>query len=162
VATIERAGIRLDLPTGWEGRIYRRAAPAMDGRWQGMPRGTLAPVTANVLQAANFALPPDCGDYGGGAVEAMQAPDVLAVVLEFDPAGAGQPLFAGDTTVPAFAAGDFQPDALQRVLPGQAGAQRFFTAAGRAFCAYVVLGSYTRRFRTVPMVNTLLAGLAIQ
>jgi hypothetical protein len=161
MATIERDGIRLDLPVGWEGRIYQRTPPEVDDRWTEFPRGELTPMTANVLHAANFALPPDAGDYGGGAVEQMTNRDVLTVLLEFDRANAGAPLFSA-SGLPTIGPGDFDPMALQRVMEGQAGVQRFFSVAQRAFCLYVVLGSYTRRFRTVPMINSVLQGLSIR
>jgi hypothetical protein len=47
------------------------------------------------------------------------------------------------------------------VIKGQAGAQFFFSDAGRAFCLYVVLGSYARRGALVPKVNAVLAGVRI-
>ena len=40
---------------------------------------------------------------------------------------------------------DFSPGVLQRAIRGQAGVQRFFHEPGRAFCLYVVLGSFARR-----------------
>jgi hypothetical protein len=58
-------------------------------------------------------------------------------------------------------ADDFSPVALQRVLEGQGGVQRFFNQAGRALCLYVVLGSYARRTRTVPLINRVLDGVTI-
>ena len=50
---------------------------------------------------------------------------------------------------------------LQRLLEGQGGVQRFFTVAGRAFCLYVVFGSFARRVRTIPVVNSILDTLTI-
>ena len=50
---------------------------------------------------------------------------------------------------------------LQRTLRGQAGVQRFFHEAGRAFCLYVVLGSFARRQEMVGAVNEVLASLAV-
>jgi len=41
------------------------------------------------------------------------------------------------------------------------GAQKFFTEAERAFCLYVVLGSYARRIRTVPLVNDVIGAITI-
>jgi hypothetical protein len=40
---------------------------------------------------------------------------------------------------------------MQRALPGMAGAQHFFQEAGRAFCLYVVVGSWRTR---APLVRT--------
>jgi hypothetical protein len=50
---------------------------------------------------------------------------------------------------------------MQRPLPGQSGAQFFFTEAGRAFCLYVVLGSHARRRQLVPEVNLVLSALSV-
>jgi len=47
------------------------------------------------------------------------------------------------------------------VIEGQGGAQRFFADAGRPFCIYVVLGSYARRVRTVPLINELVGAITI-
>ena len=51
---------------------------------------------------------------------------------------------------------------MQRTIVGMSGAQSFFTEGGRAFCAYVVLGSHRARAALVPEVNRLLAGLRIE
>ena len=40
-------------------------------------------------------------------------------------------------------------------------AEQTRTVADRAFCLYVVFGSYARRVRTVPVVNAILATLEI-
>jgi hypothetical protein len=48
-----------------------------------------------------------------------------------------------------------------RRLPGQAGAQRFFTAAGRPFSLYAVLGSGRRAPALVPRLNELLGAIRI-
>jgi hypothetical protein len=50
---------------------------------------------------------------------------------------------------------------LQRAIKGQAGAQRFFHDAGRAFCLYVVLGAFANRRTLVPAVNQVLATLTV-
>jgi hypothetical protein len=113
------------------------------------------------VHAANFALPPDVADFGGGAVELMSNRDLLVVLFEYDRASATEPLFAS-SGIPRLGVDDFDPYALQQVLPGQSGVQRFFNAAGRAVCVYVVLGSHTRRFRTVPVVNDVLAATRIR
>jgi hypothetical protein len=144
---LARHGIGLDLPSGWDGRIYRRAVP-----------GGHAPV---ILHAANFALPPDRGDYGSGAVERMQARHVLVALIEHDRAAAGAGLFKHQGPPAALHPRDFSRHALQRTLPGQSGVQRFFTWQGRAFCLYVVLGSHAARGRMIPLVNAVLASAVV-
>ncbi|MDQ3573515.1 MAG: hypothetical protein M3404_01090 [Actinomycetota bacterium] len=53
------------------------------------------------------------------------------------------------------------PSSLQRTLPGQAGSQVFFSASGRAFCLYVVLGGYDNAQRLISLVNTVLGTIRI-
>ncbi len=55
----------------------------------------------------------------------------------------------------------FHPNQLQRILPGQAGLQVFFTFQGRAFCLYVVIGSFARRIELSAKVNELIQRLTI-
>lgn len=136
---IEAHGLRADLPQGWEGRISRRQAdPTAESR-----RGTTAvvsEVTAPVLHMANFALPEGRGDFGSGAVDVMGSGHVLVVLVEYGPDSVGTALFPTVSRVPRLTARMFSSQALQRVQRGQAGAQRFFTLNGRAFCLYTVVG----------------------
>ena len=53
----------MDLPAGWEGRIYRRTL--------GYP----------IAHAGSFALPPHDGDFGSGAIVAMGPTDAFAALL---------------------------------------------------------------------------------
>ena len=137
---LTRSGIEIELPDGWDGRIYRREAEA-------------DAVTRRALHAANFALPPNLGDYAVGAAERMQTGDVLVVLLEFDPDSAGRGLFRTEGLPERLGAGDFSPTAMPRAVPGCTAAQWFFSLAGRAFCLYVVLGSHQERADVLPLVN---------
>ncbi len=69
-------GIEVELPAGWEGRLYRRPG--------GHP----------ILHAASFALPAQDGDFATGAAAAMPPGATLAALLEYEPALAGRGLFA--------------------------------------------------------------------
>ena len=144
---LARHGLGLQLPAGWDGRIYRRA---IDGAR-----------TQAILHAANFALPGDRGDYGSGAVERMRAGHVLVALIEHDRSAAGVGLFRRQGLPLPLRPSDFSRHALQRTLPGQSGVQRFFTWEGRAFCLYVVLGSHAARGRMIPLVNGVLASAAV-
>jgi hypothetical protein len=146
VTHLEGHGVSIDLPPGWEGRVRRDDLPSS--------------VALARLHAGNFALPVDTADYGGGAVERMRGGHLFVALLEFERASAGTPLFA-DAGVPQLDTSDFSPMRLQRIIPGQSGAQRFFTAAGRPFCLYVVLGSHLQRVRTVPHLRHVLSTLRI-
>ncbi len=146
-------GIEVDVPQGWDGEIYRRS------------RG-LAPLSAPpeevkpVLHLANFPLGSDRGDFGSGAVEVMGPDDLLIVLFEYGSDAVGTTLFRSQG-IPKVAPDDFAPNTMQRPLPGQSGAQYFFTEAGRAFCLYVVLGSHARRRQLVPEVNLVLGTLEL-
>ncbi|MGH9065653.1 MAG: hypothetical protein ACRD0L_17120 [Acidimicrobiales bacterium] len=142
-------GLRVDPPPGWDARLYRRPAPE---------RG----VTYPVLHLANFALPPDRGDYGGGAVEAMGPGHVLVTLVEFAPESAATPLFARVGRPWPLGADAFRTTTLQRPLPGQAGTQWFFQEQGRPFCLYAVLGSHAQRQRLVPRVNEALGRITVE
>jgi hypothetical protein len=157
MTAIERDGVRVDLPAGWEGKLYRRSdTPAPPGL-----QAAAGEVEPLILHAANFALPGGGGDFGGGIVETMGRGAVLVVLFEYDPASAGRGLFAAAGLPPSLTADEFDPNALQRTLPGQSGTQRFFHTAERAFCLYVVLGSHALRGLLVKEANRLLRGITI-
>ena len=146
---LTRQGLEIELPDGWDGRIYRREIDEA------------VAVTRRALHAANFALPPNLGDYAVGAVERMRSGDVLVVLLEFDPDSAGQGLFRNEGLPSGLGPTDFSPSAMPRAIPGRTAAQWFFSLAGRAFCLYVVLGSHTSRSSMMPLVNQVVATLKI-
>lgn len=146
---LTRQGLEIELPDGWDGRIYRREAEA-------------EAVTRRALHAANFALPTNLGDYAVGAAERMTDGDVLVVLLEFDPDRAGQGLFRNEGLPAGLGAADFSPTAMPRAMPGRTAAQWFFSLGGRAFCLYVVLGSHAGRAEVMPLVNQVVATLRIE
>lgn len=157
-AVVTAHGLSVRLPVPWEGRVYLR-------EYRDDPRhpsayGSPAEVRNPVVHAANFALPPHRGDFGTGAVEVMSAANAFLALVEYDRAEAGRPLFAA-RGVPRLTVRDFAPNALQRRLPGQLGCQRFFTAAGRAFCAYAVLGSRSHAAALTAQLNDVLAGVEV-
>ena len=113
------------------------------------------------LHAATFPLPPGRGDYGSGAVEIMSTTDVFVALLEFDAASVGTALFAQSGLTLPLDPESFSTQQLQRPQRGQGGLQVFFSEAGRAFCAYVVIGSWAQRATLVPLASQLLAGLRV-
>jgi hypothetical protein len=141
-------GVTVVVRRGWEVEFSELKPPP------GAP-------TRSLVHLANFALPADRGDYGSGAVEAMDGGGILLVLMEFDPSAGSLSLFAGHGMPTAVDAADFSPEALQRRLPGQAGMQRFFRAADRAFGLYVVLGSVRSVELLVPEANRSLGGITI-
>jgi len=148
MSQLSGAGIRVELPDGWEGALQPAAS---------LPDGA---VRRTVIHLGNFPLPARRGDFGSGAVERMRAGDALIVVFEYGPESAGTALFAGSIPTEIVAA-DFDRNLLQRRLPKQSGFQRFFTHSGRAFSLYVVVGSHIDRADVLPSVNRVLAGLEI-
>jgi hypothetical protein len=156
--TLAGHGLSVLLPRGWEGRLYRRTlrADGPDPAAYGHPGESMNPV----LHLATFPLPPGRGDFGTGAVEVMGDTDAFVALLEYDQVEAARPLFAG-TGMPRLTQRDFAGNALQRRMPGQLGCQRFFTAHGRPFCAYAVLGSRRAAGSRIPQINTVLATVTV-
>jgi hypothetical protein len=136
-------GIEIDLPEGWEGRIYRRP-----GGWP-------------ILHAANFALPPEDGDFGTAAVGGMPPGGVFIALAEYHPSALGEPLFSRQGVPLPLRPSDVHPRALQRLGPGKAGLQRFFTSAGRPFCLHVVVESEAEGSAQVDEANVVLGSLRI-
>jgi len=141
-------GVAMNVPQAWECRILRRAT-------------TGVAQTHAVVHLANFPLPEQRDDFGGGVVTAMRTSDVFVVLFEYGPESLGQPLFKAQG-VPKITATHFSPRRLQRPLPGQLGCQLFFTVNGRPFCLYVVVGSRAAVPQLTAAVNASLEGLDIQ
>jgi hypothetical protein len=182
MGTLRAHGFEVEVPVGWDGRVSVRAPhppapPAAPTRPGGIGTAATAATTADatattatvpvsgeefpVVHVANFALPAEIGDYGGGATEGMGAGHLLVNLAEFGPASVGTALFGEVAAMPRLRTGDFHPLVMQRPLPGQSGAQRFFTLQDRAFGLYVVLGSHRRRLSTVDVVNDVLEGIRL-
>ncbi len=160
MADLRAHGIGVGLPAGWDGRISvrRDGTPQLAVSATGTRVGTLQ--ARPVLHVANFGLPNDRGDFGSGAVELMGDGDVFVVLFEHGPEAVGTALFRS-VGLPAPAPGEFDPYNCRRGIPGQSAYQAFFQESGRAFCLYVVLGSHAHRHKLVPMVNRVLAGVAL-
>ena len=159
MSRLSGSGLSVELPDGWEGRIYSRSAE--QAAKASATGGPMAPPASNAfLHVASFPLPPGTGDYGSGAVEVMTNTDLLVILMEHGRESAGTALFAS-SGIPRLTIDDVDPLRLQRVIEGQGGAQKFFNVAGRAFCLYVVFGSYLRRGRTIPVVNGVLDTVTI-
>jgi len=149
--------ITVDLPPGWDGEIYQRPGEGFTPSLRPGGAGIVNPV----MHLANFALPVPRGDFGGGAVELMGKGAVFISLFEHERAAAGTPLFASEGVPWPLRPDDFDPNRMQRPLPGQSGAQWFFRSAGRAFCLYVVLGSHARRAVLVREANRALATVTL-
>lgn len=153
-------GLGLDVPPGWDARIFKRDGnhadiAALDGS-EGERPASVHPV----VHVANFALPEGRGDYGSGAVERMGPSHVLVCLLEFEPSSCASALFSREG-VPRLTPGHFSPHAMQRTIAGMCGTQAFFQLHGRAFCAYAVLGSHRDRRTLAPLADRALHGIEI-
>jgi len=126
---IDAHGIRVELPPGWEGRIYRRP--------EGDP----------TLHAGTFSLPAEDGDFGSRATELMPPGASFLVLTEYRPGRGLEPgrgLFAPSLSSMSLDPGRFHPNGLLVALPGRLGQQHFFTENGRPFCIYLVVRRHTR------------------
>jgi hypothetical protein len=117
-------GISIDVPAGWEARIFRRGG--------GEP----------VLHVATFELLDGDGDFGAAATGRMRADDVFVSLIEYrvdHRLRAGVGLFAAAGLPAPPEAREFDPMHLQVTRRGQLGRQRFFTDNSRPYCLYLVI-----------------------
>jgi hypothetical protein len=141
-------GISVDLPDGWEGRIFRR------------PHGD------PTLHAGTFPLPFDDGEFGTRATGRMPAGGTFVTVTEYRPGGGlhpGRGLFAAPAIPLPIPRGRFRSTQLLVARAGQRGYQHFFTASGRPFCLYAVINEppLTAARADIGAVNDVLGSLSI-
>lgn len=156
MAQLTDQGITVELPSGWEADFYRRTPDAI-ALTQADSESTYT-----VVHIANWPLPSERGDFGGGAVELMRRADLLIVLFEYGPEHVGSALFAAEGVPWPLSPEDFDANRMQRPLPGQGGLQQFFTVSGRPFCLYVALGSLADAEALVAETNNVLAGVLIE
>jgi hypothetical protein len=155
VARIHAHGIVADPPRGWDAVIYRRPPPQEGVVGRALGAGPETPMP--ILHVANFALPTERGDYGGGVVPGMRPGGVFVSVLQHHPSEVATALFAGREVPWPLAPDDVHPGALPRRFDGGAGHQAFFVAAGRPYCLFVAIAGFAQRVRLVGLVNAALA-----
>src|SRR3546814_13336369 len=95
--------------------------------------------TPAVVTAANFALPPNLGDFGGGAVEVMRTQDLFLPLFEYGPESVGTPLFATAGMPRVLRPAALEPMTLRTPLPGMSGAHVLFPETGSPFCLSLAL-----------------------
>jgi hypothetical protein len=150
-------GISATPLRGWDVRIEQRRQLSVHAPASTAPVGGYV---HPVLHAANSRLPARRGDYGSGYVETMSSRNVFVSLAEFD-REAGSTVLFEQGQPRAVRTADFHPDAQQRVIVGMCGTQRFFAHNGRAFCLYVVLGSWAQRRTLVQTVNRFVSTIGI-
>ena len=141
-------GLALEVPRGWEARIFVPSAPA-------------PAVNLPVVHASSVALPLARSSFATEATPLLGASGVLIALVEFESALADAGLYAA-RGVPARLRGeDLDPAALQLPHPRQGAVQRFFSDAGRAFCLYVVAGLGPALAERLARANDVLASLRV-
>jgi hypothetical protein len=144
---LEAHGLRVELPRGWSGRVFRRAAG-----------GT-------TLHAGDFQLPFDDGEFGDRSTALMPAGGSFLALTEYLPGAGLEPgrgLFASRRVPRALDPTAFSSSGMAHPRPGQAGTQHFFTTAGRPFCLYVVVsGPRSERRRQLAALSAVLRSLQI-
>lgn len=157
MATLRAHGLGVTPPAGWDAEIYTRDLDPRIRTPQGL--NELVPPIAHI---ANFGLPPQRGDFGGGAVEVMESGAVFVALVQYGPDDAETALFKGKGIPWPLSPDEFDPNNLQRAIAGQSGVQRFFVAGGKPYCLYVVLGSHRMRSVLVRQVNAALADITFE
>jgi hypothetical protein len=147
--SISSMGLTVAPPQGWEAVIYRRPPEAGEQ-------------TYPILHAATVPIPLERGDYGGGLVELLGPLDVFVGLLDFGPTAAGTTLFQSLNAVPGLTPDLYGPRQLQRTIAGQAGVQRFFSVANRAFCLYSVIGSVANQVSLTGRANQLIGAVRVE
>lgn len=141
-------GLRVELPRGWSGRVFKR------------------PGGGATLHAGDFQLPLDDGEFGDGSTAAMPSGASFVALTEYHPGAGlepGEGLFASRRVPTTLDPTAFSTRGLAHPRPGQAGAQHFFTTAGRPFCLYVVVsGPRTERRRQLAMIGHVMRSLRVQ
>jgi hypothetical protein len=144
---LEAHGLRLELPHGWSGRVFRRSAHIA------------------TLHAGDFQLPLQDGEFGDHATSIMPASATFLALTEYEPGSGLKPgagLFAPSGIGLPLDPAAFSARGLAHPRDGQAGMQRFFTSAGRAFCLYLVIaGPRTGRRRQLLTLDHVLRSLRI-
>jgi hypothetical protein len=140
-------GLRIELPRGWSGRMFKR------------------PAGGATLHAGDFELPLDDGEFGDQSTAAMPPGATFVALTEYRPGAGLEPgkgLFAPRRIPRTLDPTSFSARGMAHPRPGQVGRQEFFTAAGRPFCLYVVIsGSRIERGRQLATVNVVLRSLQI-
>jgi len=142
-------GITIEVPNGWEGRMFVPDVP---------PPAVNLPVlhlTNTVLTHERSSFAPELAARGGGT-------GALVALLEFEHTLADRGLYAPQSIDLPLGRDRFHPRALQVPSLVQEGHQRFFSRHGRAFCLYVVLGTGSGADHRLHTVNEALASLRIE
>jgi hypothetical protein len=144
---LDAHGLRIDLPDGWSGRVFRRSSHT------------------TTLHAGDFQLPLSDGEFGDRATAAMPEVASFLALTEYRPGAGLEPgrgLFSPSKIPLPLDPTSFGASRLAHPRPGQVGTQHFFTTSGRPFCLYVVIGGpRLERRRQLLMLDRVLHSLRI-
>lgn len=148
MSVLEAHGLRVALPRGWSGRLFR-----LEGG-------------GATLHAGDFALALDDGEFGDHSTALMPDGASFLALTEYRPGAGLEPgrgLFAARRVPHTLDPTSFSPRGLAHPRPGQLGSQHFFTASGRPFCLYVVLsGPRSERRRQLAALGNVLRSVRVQ
>jgi hypothetical protein len=140
-------GFELELPHGWSGRAFKR------------------PAGGATLHAGDFQLPLEDGEFGDRSTHLMPAGACFLALTEYLPGAGLEPgrgLFASHRVPRKLDPMSFSHTGLAHPRPDQAGMQRFFTAAGRPLCLYVVVPvARSERRRQLAVLSHVLRSLRV-
>lgn len=166
MAGVNGYGLSVALPAGWEGRIFTHAG---DEDSDNRP----------TLHMGSFALPIDEGDFGSQVIAGMAATGTFMSLVEYTPdcylpeVDLTTDLAAvnldpstsafSDIGLPILKPADFAPEAvLAETFPLAATAAQYpFSASGRPFVLYVVVGNEANLASSVAQANSVLDKLVI-
>jgi len=147
VTVLEAHGLRIELPRGWSGRVFKR------------------PAGGATLHAGDFELPLDDGEFGDQSTAVMPSSSTFLALTEYRPGAGLEPgrgLFAHRRVPTVLDPTSFSARGMAHPRPGQVGRQEFFTASGRPFCLYVVIsGARSERGRRLAALGAVLRSLRI-
>jgi hypothetical protein len=150
MTTLSDHGLTIEVPPGWEARL---SVPDLPAPAENRP----------VLHMADLPLGTRRSSYAVETAAAMptRTGGVVVSLVEFGPELADVGLYAPQGT-PRIHRNDLDPRALQFARADQAGVQRFFSIAGRAFSLYVVATMDRRTGDRLAAVNAALGSLRVQ
>lgn len=144
---LDAHGVKLELPRGWSGHLFER------DELVGMHAASYPVALA------------DTSTFGDESTGRLRAGQAFAALVEYRPGKGltpGHGLYAPARIPLPLDPTSFSPRRLAHARPGQVGTQHFFTAAGRPFCAYVVVsGDRMQRRAALAAVDRLLRSLVV-
>ncbi len=145
---ISSYGIGLDLPPGWEGRIFRYE-PEADA------------LVFPIVHAGSFSFPPDENSLGDGAIRRMHGRGAFFALVEYEPGMAGDAGFSRVGLPLPIAEPHLRPEALNAPSRGLLGFQSLFQLTGRPFAIQLAIGAGGDVEGDLSAVNAVLGSLTV-